>query len=356
MKDLEELALTSSDITALLPKVIGKTIEGVARSKRYARQLLRLEDTLLKTKGRSIHLLKRGTVTASQVSEGSTPTVVEASYTSVEVIPQKYGLGLQITQEAIDGAEINIINDQLREVAEAMADKEDEVLFDAIADSTEATDTFSGDGTTTAFTLNHSPVWRVVSVTVGGSAKTLGTDYKVDYYDGVIHFVTAPPTGTDVVVTYRYSGLPLVFDAGTIGQLSANDILDARASIKANKYNPDVLVIPPNAEADLLKSTSPSFIDASVYGDREPMLNGEIGKFAGLKVLVSQNIPPDVAILIDTKNAGWFVPKREVEVKKWENPSTDSYEFYVYQEYAGIVTNDTAVALIVDIGNGSQSA
>jgi hypothetical protein len=77
---------------------------------------------------------------------------------------------------------------------------------------TTTTDTFSGDGTTTTFTLTNSNVKNVRSVTVDGNAQSFGTDYSVDYSNATITFTTAPATGTDnISVQYDYGNSDKIY-------------------------------------------------------------------------------------------------------------------------------------------------
>ncbi|MEU4718390.1 phage capsid protein [Nonomuraea dietziae] len=61
------------------------------------------------------------------------------------------------------------------------------------------------------------------------------------------------------------------------------------------------LIVTPRIKAMLLKSSK--FTDASQYGSDEPIRNGEIGRFSGLRVQVTTNIPqttpgtPDVDLI-----------------------------------------------------------
>jgi hypothetical protein len=134
-------------------------------------------------------------------------------------------------------------------------------------------------------------------------------------------------------------------------------------------------------------------LDASAYGDRGVILNGEIGKALGLKILISQNTIPAAAVLnppgqpalptaasgtfgvagtaqisglpnlgtavnclpttadkvvlvCDPERAGWLVLKREIDMKRWDNPRTDSIELYFFLEYGPkfTITNALYVA------------
>jgi len=62
-------------------------------------------------------------------------------------------------------------------------------------------------------------------------------------------------------------------------------IADSRTAMRINKRMASTIVIHPNQENPLTKDTQ--FTDASIYGGRETVLNGEIGKYLGLRVISS---------------------------------------------------------------------
>ncbi len=65
-------------------------------------------------------------------------------------------------------------------------------------------------------------------------------------------------------------------------------IISARGQIRALNGIPRILIIHPEQETDLIRYTQ--FINANEYGGREVVLNGEIGKYIGLKVIVTENV------------------------------------------------------------------
>lgn len=63
-----------------------------------------------------------------------------------------------------------------------------------------------GDGIILTYQLDNAPVFEsTVEVFVGGVLQTLTTHYTVDEVTGLIHFVTAPGDGDDVLVTYEFA-------------------------------------------------------------------------------------------------------------------------------------------------------
>jgi hypothetical protein len=109
------------------------------------------------------------------------------------------------------------------------------------------------------------------------------------------------------------------------------------------------LVIDPLASGDL--ESDDRFSDASKYGGREEILNGEIGKIAGLKVLVTTNILPTTALLMDTTRGAYLVLKRNLDMKKWDAPDVDSTRLFFYEELAPKVINEDCFAFVTNIAS-----
>lgn len=65
----------------------------------------------------------------------------------------------------------------------------------------------TGDGSTKTFTLSHTVAVKYSeSITVGGAAKTRGTDYEINYKAGRVTFYSAPASGDAIVASYDYDG------------------------------------------------------------------------------------------------------------------------------------------------------
>jgi len=71
--------------------------------------------------------------------------------------------------------------------------------------------------------------------------------------------------------------------------MTTDSIADAITALRKNNHNAKYMVIHPNQENSLIKLAQ--FIDASVYGGREAVMNGEIGKYLGVRILVTTQIP-----------------------------------------------------------------
>jgi len=74
------------------------------------------------------------------------------------------------------------------------------------------TEEFDGTGSQTDFVLTNTPVRNIRSVTVGGSAQSLGSDYTVNYTTATVTFLSAPANGTDNVdIQYDHGSTDKIF-------------------------------------------------------------------------------------------------------------------------------------------------
>lgn len=157
-------------------------------------------------------------------------------------------------------------------------------------------------------------------------------------------YAMAKKIDTDVLGTIRTTTSVGSVDAGSSGILAYDDVVGGVADIRGNDFNADTLIIHPNQANDLLKDTK--FINAAAYGGREPILNGEIGKFAGLRVLVTTQASDGTALVYDSNKACVVGFKRDLTVRRREEPEYDSITVYVTQMYKPLVPHAGAVCVI----------
>lgn len=351
MKSLEELVnTTTAQISDLLPKIILQEVEEAARARRFGRNLVRINTDLVRTKGRSIVVGRRGVLTAAAVSEGNSPSAISEgtlSYTSNTISPSKIGTALKITQEAIDGANLDLIRDGITEAGIALADKEDLDIVYELLGRTAFAETVSGTYTpsTNTVTLSFSGSDPVLSITSVVCTNTVSTGIYFDAFDAKL-LMPATSGSIDPVITGFKSSRTNYVDADSTGSLTYLDIVNTAGVIRANKWTPDFMLIHPNQMTDLIKDSR--FVDVSKYGSREVILNGELGKISGLKILVSTHMIDGTALILASKRACWMAIKRNVDMKRWDNPSTDSVELYFYMEYGVSLTDEDAVAISVN--------
>ena len=73
--------------------------------------------------------------------------------------------------------------------------------------SSAVVENFTGDGSTTEFTVAWTPLVEVRNVTVNGEVKTLTTDYTVDTATGKVTFTSAPANNAVIKVAYAYDNV-----------------------------------------------------------------------------------------------------------------------------------------------------
>ena len=348
MKTLEELAITDiSAINAVLPKVIIDQVERVARAKRFGRNLVKISEQLVRTKGRSIVIPRLGSVAAVHVAEGAAASKAGVQMTAKTITPDKIGYTAQITQEALDGQDFDLINLSIEEVGVALAEKEDLDIVDELIGLELGSATIAGTHAAGyTWTVGAAPLLYITSIVSGGTTYTSADCAGIDFFEGLFKMTSV--TLTNPVVSFAKSVRTNFLDAKTPAQLQYEDVVNVATVIRGLKWVPNFLLINSNQMSDLLKSTK--FIDASQYGDREALVNGEVGKISGLKVLVTTVIPDGCALVVDSTRAAWEALKRPVDMKRWDNPTTDSVELYFFMEYGVKVTDEDAVAIAVNLG------
>lgn len=137
-------------------------------------------------------------------------------------------------------------------------------------------------------------------------------------------------------------------DATTVETLETGDVLtpdvmvNARTALRNYNYDPAVVVIHPTQEGALLKDSQ--FTNAAEYGGREVILNGEIGKFTGTKVIVTTNIAAGASFGATGKQCFMIGKNQQGQwpvTIVWKEKPAYSYEFlkrwnnhYIYVDAA----------------------
>lgn len=155
-------------------------------------------------------------------------------------------------------------------------------------------------------------------------------------------------------------------DAAAVGDLADGDIIttdlvaEAQRYLKANGWvseqdRPFVLFVPAVAEEAFLKDSQ--FVNAAEYGDNEVVANGEIGRYLGIRVVVTEQCPSKGT------GDGWgtdghicFLAKAKVAygIAYREKPTLDfeykkdeaAYEIYLDMAYACDTLQEGALVLI----------
>jgi len=334
MKNLEELAWSSTNIEAIQIKVIASEIERVARDKRILVDWYKVNRDLVGDgKPESIAFPRSYAGIAFSIGVGYLGTVAasESTYDATTFTVTKIGGRLQIPNEVIRRTQRDVIADQLYEAGEVYAETLDVMALEAMFPA--ATTTPTGAST---FGVGKSII-GIKSVT-GSNLSSIAP------YEGSM-VVTGAETITYWYVPNTCAG---TVDAGAT--LDAKDILQARNKVLAQKYNPDALALHQDLLPDLWWDANLKFLDRSAYTGDEVIRNAEMGKFFGLKGQVSNRLPKYGAIVADTNKLGRYVIKRDLEIHREEKWDVDAIYFYLWAEATIGVLNTGAYAAAVKSG------
>jgi len=375
MKKYEEFTQEISDLDASgLQKLLTKEIIKALEPKLVARQLLAEDAKLVGTGGHTRTFRKRTSVNAFAFAEGADIAAIspEIVYSTIDVKPSNFGAGETITGDAIDAADFNIINDTKEAIADAMARRADERClfgthsvtdFEGIV-GVKVIEDISLSGTNWDGTINEKQLEygmdrtgafkkglvKVMEVKFSNAVLTPGVDYQIDFYKGWIKMIPTPDaamSGAQLSLKYEITDKQVV-DVTSATVMDYNAIVDARGKIVAKQGQPTTLLIHPNEQVDLLKDEK--FIDASRYGAREPILNGEIGLLAGLRVLVSTQQYQGVGLVVEKgARMGYYVIKKRLTTKvdKLEKKANDIFIGVWEKSFIGII-NDDLIAVITN--------
>lgn len=119
--------------------------------------------------------------------------------------------------------------------------------------------------------------------------------------------------------------------------INTDVIADAVYELEKNDRDAKYLVVHPGHVKALRKLSS--FIDASVYGGREVVLNGEIGRYLGMRVMVSTQSPRNSttstareAVVLDDESFG-IAYKRRTTFNSDYKPDMREFRLYAVEDY-----------------------
>ena len=175
------------------------------------------------------------------------------------------------------------------------------------------TELFSGDGSTTAFTLANNPVVPgSETILVAAAAQTYSTHFTIAWDTGIVTFVTAPATGTDNIdIDYTYyaitsvkvslanaaGGQPVDLTGGQtiVSYLDSNTVATNLTNYTLAKLG--------NADADNLLEAGEVFevsVDTSTYGLTDhDSFTLQIKPASGAVIRIERKIPADLAAVMN---------------------------------------------------------
>ena len=286
---------TATATTHINPQLWSKKIEDYARANLVIAPLGVTYNDLMNKPGESMVIPKDAAITAGALTETTSISNQSLTYTSLQVTPTEYGGAFQISRKEIDRALANVIDEKARGAGYALAKVKDDTLFEALV--TGATST------------------------VYPASKTAASDVA-----------TSDVFSTDLIA-------------------------EGITTMRILNRNPTYLVVHPYQEGRLLKASD--FIDASKYGSREVIMNGEIGKYLGLKVF-STTVATTVGIGASTASTGYnalllgprafaYVPKRTPTIDSKYEPLDRAFTVAYVEDWGyGVLNADEIAVLVTD--------
>lgn len=298
MKNIFELTETTTGTTGIAdvtPEIWGREVEKAAQALRVARQFCRINTDLQNRGGDVVHIPKNSMMTVasdvqSSLSEGAVivPTAFD-SMTTLDLTPAPFYAAVRVAEDVIEELDLDILRMANEDIAEVLAQKEDQDIFTAAV---------AGTGNT---------VW-------GGDATSVAT------------LATGDTLTTDLIAS-------------------------CTTELRIDNYKPDVLFIHPTQEGILLKDSQ--FLNAAEYGGNNVVMNGEIGKYIGLKIISTTNVPSNSGgsgghdcIMLDSKHAMVLAIKKPIEIKSAFQVERNAHFIQGRIKYAAGVLNANAVGLI----------
>lgn len=211
----------------LNPEVWVRKIEEYKKAKLVVAPLGKVFNELLGQAGDKINVQFDAALTAASLVESTAITPNELTYTQVSFEPSEVGIAVAITRKQ----RIRAINDIMEE-------------------------------------------------------KTAAMGYALAKYMDSLCISRLVASAGNTVIANAKTHASLVASSDT---MDTDDIANAVKELRVDEHDAKYLIIHPKQENSLLKNSN--FIDASVYGGREVVMNGEIGKYLGIRVLVTTQIP-----------------------------------------------------------------
>jgi len=361
--DIEELtgeSISAADVGIITPEVIAATFEEIVHKKVTWAQLYRVNRDILNKPGKEVIFPSANAAggftieTTAGAIEGKDVTSLKATvgltaYTGTTIGVYKVAGWLKITREAIKFAMRDVIKDNIYEVGLQYKEQIDDAAYYQLiyASNKQAAETVTGFATGSSVYPMTAPVWTVNSV----KTSMAGTIKGIDYAAGSIYlYSTLAAVNT---IHYQVPGRNLLAITGAQPGsqetgINAWGILKGKAKLISHGRDPNVVVMSWNDMPSLLYDDKVNFLDASAYGGREPLMNAEIGKVWGLKVITeSRRLPEGCAIVVDTSRLGYDVHKEELRSYRDDVYEKDMVAYYFYAERGFGITDTLAACLVM---------
>jgi len=355
MYDIENLRLGTADVVAITPKLIADSLLEVARVKNVWEQFYNPIDISGRA-GLQMEFPKEnsGIAFTWDVSPGSLVSASSMSYDATTIRVKKLGGALQLDREVLQSGIRDILKDHLYQAGLVYKESIDTIAYKAVLGEATGNFTATADGATMNFGGTY-PILEIVTATTTNFSHTIGA---IDYVTGTIYDTAGNHTieaNKGVTIAFKYAGTSTVAVHGcniggsTSGSITARGMAVGRAELIAKGRDPSFAVIKDKDIPSLLYDPNVSFLNASAYGDRVPLMNMELGKIWNQRVITtSRDLPDGVIVLIDKDRMGKKVNKRSLEAHRAvEEYEYDQVKYFLWSQFNFGVTDDQAICLVL---------
>ena len=263
MRTIQELAdTTTSNNTSLLAKRWLDKIVDAGRKKMFFLDVFSQYDVPAGTKDIVIPYKKGyfstlGTSVTDTTTEGNAVSFTTMdNLTGLTLTPSPHAYGIAISNDAVRKTAVNLVQSAREELSDYWADVVDQAIAGAINGAPVATSSAKG-----------------ASILYGGDAYSTSTLASGD--------ILVP--SLLVKAKTRLQGTKMYYWNGSSEALSS----EAKSPWASEPGSPFVAFLGPEQEYVML--TDSQFTNAAEYGDNEVVLNGEIGRYQGIKIVTSVN-------------------------------------------------------------------
>lgn len=227
---------------------------------------------------------------AANITDTSTTQISEFQATKFAIDIQKYAEDFRFLQNCVN-VDTSILGTK---------DKAARLYFSSSHLSITASHTEGDERTYTEMTnldsVTVTPTWDLGAIAISKEIATTCSVNLIELAKYIMAQDSEKVVETAIVTSIETASTNTVYggDATDHTTLETGDTItpdlvkNARGQIRAYDGHPKFLFIHPEQETDLIKYSD--FTSAAEYGGREVVLNGEIGKFIGLKVIVTTNV------------------------------------------------------------------
>lgn len=268
--DSNAFLTTATAAGYITPEIWSTKIFEAEKNKLVVAPLMIMNNELMGKAGDTLHLEIDAEIAATSVAETAAVSIAPITYTQKNITCSEQGVAVEASKNVLEDSLLSTLSSKATLLGYGLAKRKDNLIITALT---------SGAGN--AVTANG------VAATAIASSDTLDID----------------------------------------------DMINAWQSLTADNVTPKYWVLSSEQVAQLMKNDSHFFIDASTYGSSEVRMNGEVGKFLGAKVFVSEQVKGASNVC-----TGFLLGDEALVIAQKRNPTFEVDYDPLYRKYLLVAT------------------